>query len=206
MPVKTDCVIRVKCPCGYHASVHFAPASVYCQSTEYICSGLCGRVYTIIDYMKGITIYFLKERIMNITIGGKTKEVTDEQMKQIEKLLESELRTPDNIKFCAGTWDEYVYGLFFNNNRQILGYSTTGHWNVTVRTDQILRNNRKLFPVKREDLKPGDFAYRDVVPDADFDFKEGYGIILDSEMVVEVIDGREIHEDCQDYPYWWKVV
>lgn len=147
---------------------------------------------------------------MNITIGGKNREVTDEQMKQIEKLLNKELRTPDNILFCAGTGRETVYGLFFNENQQILGFSYgTKQWTVTGVSDQILRTNRKLVPIDREDLLPGDVAFRSDKYEEEFDRLLDYCIILDAKKVVSLTESSSepifiyIAEEDES---WWKVV
>ena len=165
---------------------------------------------------------------MNITIGGITKEVTDEQMEQIKelldsdttitisgkdlfelktqikKLLETDLRTPDNILFYAG---EKVYGLFFNNNKQVLDYhSSREQWQVLATATSVPRNNRKLVPTLREDLKPGDIVYRSDKEHKSFTPTEFYGIVLNSDEVIYVDEGKETLIDDFDYNFWWKVV
>ena len=141
---------------------------------------------------------------MNITIGGKTKEVTDEQMKQIEKLLETELRTPDNIHLYVG---ERVYGLFFNNNKQVLNYHAyKEQWTVLAPDMSVSKNNRKLVLALREDLEPGDVVFRADIPDGSFEEIDGYGIVLNEKEVIYVTSLGGLHKDYSYYNCWWKVI
>ena len=143
---------------------------------------------------------------MNITIGGITKEVTNEQMKKIEKLLETDLRTPDNIFFYAGRAGE-VWGLFFNNNKQLLDYNIPREqWTVSFTSTSVPKNNRKIVPVLQEELEPGDVVFRADNYDGDFDVIEGYGIVLKEKGVVYITSLGELHIDNDYYSYWWKVV
>ena len=142
---------------------------------------------------------------MNITIGGKTKEVTNEQFKQIEKLLGSKLRTPDNIRFNAGP-EGFVYGLFFNNDKQALGFSGR-QFNVQAgHINPIFTTNRKLVPINREDLKPGDVVYRSDTEDRSFDQIDDYGIVLNPHETAYTTYQNEIHIDDLGYSFWWKVI
>ena len=141
---------------------------------------------------------------MNITIGGKNREVTDKQIKQIEKLLETELRTPDNIHLYVG---ERAYGLFFNNNKQVLNYHAyTGQWTVLAPEMSVPKNNRKLVLALREDLEPGDVVFRADIPDGYFDEIEGYGIVLNEKEMVYITNLGELHIDNSYYNCWWKVI
>ena len=145
---------------------------------------------------------------MNITIGGKIREVTDKQMEQIkELLLETELRTPGYILFWSGAGDKKINGLFFNNNEQVLNYFLPRRqWTVSTSQNQIVRGNRKLVPINREDLKPGDVVYRSDTEDRSFDQIDDYGIVLNPDETAYPTYENEIHIDDLEYSFWWKVI
>ena len=144
---------------------------------------------------------------MNITIGGKTKEVTDEQMKKIEKLLETKLRTPNNISFYAGDGEGKVYGLFFNNNQQVLDYNAPRkQWTVLATKTSVRRGNRKLVRTLQVDLLPGNVVLRMDDLGGDFGELECYGIVLNEKEVIYVTSLGGLHIDNDYYSYWWRVV
>ena len=145
---------------------------------------------------------------MNITIGGKNREITEEQLEQINELLKTELRTPSTIHFDVGMGKGNVYGLFFNRDKQILYFpDRTKQWFVRDSgANQIFRTGRKLVPINREDLKPGDVAYRD---DDEIDtggYLECYCVILDEKYIACVCSDTDIVVDNSVADYWWKVV
>ena len=167
---------------------------------------------------------------MNITIGGKTKEVTDEPMEQIKelldpdtiitisgkdlfelktqitKLLETELRTPINIGiFIGGINKDKVKGLFFNDGEQILT-AEAGVFEVQRVTTARRSVERKLVPINREDLKPGDVVYRFGTEDGSLDQIDDYGIVLNPNETAYATDQKGIHIDDLGYPFWWKVI
>lgn len=55
MPVKENPTVKVKCSCGWDVIVAVKPATAYIKSTPYRC--ICGKKYTIRDYMNGIITY-----------------------------------------------------------------------------------------------------------------------------------------------------
>lgn len=152
-----------------------------------------------------------QERVkMNITIGGVQREVTDEQFEQIEKLLNKELRTPDKIIFLSDIDGDTVNGIFFNKDRQVLGFSKhTGQWIVFGKMGDTRYWDRRLVPIKREDLKPGDIAFRSAEDEEEFDRIADYCIILDDEKVVSAQASGYTPiriESGDEDETWWKVV
>ncbi len=142
---------------------------------------------------------------MNITIGGIQRDVSDEQLEKIHKLLETELRTPDNIAFQGAVGPGHITGIFFNGEDQIL-YRHGNNYVVWLAGSSAKRTNRKLVPIERKDLRPGDVVYRDENKRNPGEYSDMYGVVLDEERVTYIKRDKEVWIDGMDYTYWWKVV
>lgn len=138
--------------------------------------------YSDIGYYKEInyTIHQAKDFISNlktnnmsikIIIDGKELDL-NANFKEVKITQEPVIMVPDGIEI--GQDSEGNLGII--NGKQVLLYHQ-GHWIVVMYAGKKDNPKCRLTPIKREDLKAGDVAFRSDNK-ADFDVKRKYCIIL----------------------------
>lgn len=138
-----------------------------------------------------------------ICIDGKKVELSEETAKNLKKefVKEEYIEAPDFVD------NKRIY---FNNFKQKL-YFAEGTYSFEVTSlGYATRTGYKLIPIKREDLKKGDIAYRTETPikedKCSHKDKEEYCVILNDEMNVSVKYNQETSVNDDIYTYWYKVV
>lgn len=136
-----------------------------------------------------------------------------QRIKQIEKELkelkeqvktesEDTILVPENIKLETGCGACDRLGLVFENKKQTLTYHN-GVYNVdrTCEGDFV---QCKLTPCKREDLKPGDTAFRTDSSTTNFTILYHYCKII-SDTKYAYISGENTRVRSISFKYWYKV-
>ncbi len=101
-------------------------------------------------------------------------------------------------------------GIIFNKRKQCLRYLPVAKTWVVEATDYEFANGTKDFvwvPIKREDLKPGDVAYRtDGIPsDEEFKYEGGVCLILDSKKYTHIKNEEDVSTNILTFTYWYKL-
>lgn len=136
----------------------------------------------------------------------KLKDVSKKTLKNyLEKQEEEEeeyVEIPDNINLNCN-------GYILSNNRK-----RSLEWNYLAK-DWIsvpYRNKKKkyldrflLVPCEREEINPGQTAFRCHIEDPDFDCLLNYCMILDDERYV-YMSGGSVMVNSDSWEYWWKLV
>jgi len=136
-----------------------------------------------------------------IEMDGKRVELSQESADRLRKeLAVEEYDVPENIEFEAT--DNDMVGLKFDGDRSLWFYT---NWNVSV-CYTINKVKCKLVPCKREDLKPGDWAFRCDNKEPDFSEKSLYCLIIDDKDYLSVRCDSVVGLDSTSYEYWYKVV
>jgi hypothetical protein len=126
------------------------------------------------------------------------QQAIDRAKAELEKL--DRIRVPDGIRFGS---DGRRMFLCFNEGKQIL-YLDHGIWNVK----EDYGHNRKqmyLTPCKREDLKPGDWAYCSDGDGSAFTSKDQYRLILSHTRNAYIAADDSVLSVTTGWENWWKV-
>lgn len=118
---------------------------------------------------------------------------------------------PEEIGVIKVVNDDELYSLalLFNDNKQMLNYNhEAGVYDVSGLYYDITPSRAKyckLTPCKREDLKPGDLAYREQYKDNKVNNLGSYCIILNDKELVAVDSDRNAWVEEEPYNHWYKV-
>jgi ABC-type uncharacterized transport system substrate-binding protein len=127
--------------------------------------------------------------------------LTEEEIKKDSYIL-----VPKEIEFV---YDNGNLALRFNNGKQMLLASTTDKSIFVVYDTTYYYSypliSCKLIPCKREDLKPGDWAFGAYRDNEDFKTLYNYSLILDEKSYALVNNGANIIIGDVDCVYWYKV-
>ncbi len=127
--------------------------------------------------------------------------VSEETLLKARKASKPEIiRVPDSIKFVRDGVGDLA---LFNNFDQMLTINVKKTNYVVV--DSIQASFFcKLTLCKREDLKPGDWAFQSDVENVDFSELHYYCLILD-EKLYAYWTKRDSKVGSLSWSYWWKV-
>jgi hypothetical protein len=124
---------------------------------------------------------------------------------KLEKL--DRIRVPEGIEFTEAE-GKFGMGLIFNDRKQCLVFGGDGQqWAVGVLQDDDTVSPLYLEPCKREDLKPGDWAYSAWGNEPHFTALKAYNLILDDGSTAFVSgSGKYVIVKSVPGGNWWKVV
>jgi hypothetical protein len=138
---------------------------------------------------------------MNIEFDIPKGYIIDASKSNEHKLVfkPQEILVPESIKITSD-------GIFFANGHQVLT-SNNGYYNVYTYDARIFNFVRhKLVPIKREDLRPGDIAYRTDMNNPILNDTTKYCIILNDNTYTYLTANDEVIQvDCS-FNYWYKVI
>jgi len=147
------------------------------------------------------TVKKIGDKMDYLYIDGKKIELSDETVANFRKELNKEILVPDNIKITSGVEFDSK-GITFNDGKQELYYSYDDNIYLVDIPGTLI--SCKLTPCKREDLNPGDLAFRSDFSDPNFSKLSKHCIILDSCNYV-FTDNKDISINHLIWKYWWKV-
>lgn len=170
------------------------------------------------DEMLGLVSALTIAKEPNCLRWMQTKEEHEAQFNSLKKATEDitevefeDILVPEKISLFAlpnGDYGGYGDGLFigFNEEKQLLGFSDTTYCvepRNKCRLDKVLC---KLIPCNREDLRPGDTAFADLLNN--IGHNTSYCKVLDDERIVYPTSdhGASITEWKGFNMQWYKVV
>lgn len=146
-----------------------------------------------------------------LKIDGKKIELSDKTARNLkEQFVSKDVLVPDCIKI-GKEGDGDNLGILFNGNKQVLNWAEQheGIYNVYyagIGKDKLYDIIQcKLIPCKREDLKPGDTAYRTDGLNPEFSELTKYCKILSLDKIVSV-SLESVIISLLHWNYWYKVV
>jgi hypothetical protein len=135
-----------------------------------------------------------------IYLDGVKTELQEDDTRMLRKYFTRRTPCPIKMAYIPGSDDVAIpFGkqvLYFDHHSETFGVR------ALMGLDLIPCD---LIPCKREDLKPGDTAFRDDEGSPDFDDLELYCKILNDRRHVGVHD-YGVSFSSNEWNYWWKVV
>lgn len=134
------------------------------------------------------------------------QEAIDKAKEELKSL--DRIRVPEGIRFTDH--GKECMGLVFNGQKQAIGYHVDGEtWMVEALGKgewDVLDAPLYLEPCKREDLKPGDWAYRCHTSKPTFVNPDQYSLILGRKDYAKISYNLNVGVHSDRYSHWYKVV
>jgi hypothetical protein len=141
-----------------------------------------------------------------ICLGGVKTELSEETAKRLRREIPERIPCPIRMAYIPSSDDIAIplgkQVLYFNHHSETFGVGALMGLDLTP---------CHLIPCKREDLNPGDTAYRYEGESPDFHNLAGYCKVLDGREYVywrvsSKVKANGVFPGAEEWNYWWKVV